>query len=62
MNTSQIEAIAQADAYTNNAALPTYSDAVSALRYLSQQAALSDLPASNGARLEAERILRAING
>lgn len=32
MNASQTEAIAQADAYTSNAALPTYSELVEALR------------------------------
>ncbi|NMG29581.1 hypothetical protein [Aromatoleum evansii] len=31
MNAHQIEAIAQADAYANNAALPTYSELLSAL-------------------------------
>jgi hypothetical protein len=31
MNAHQVEAVAQADAYTNNAALPTYSELLSVL-------------------------------
>ncbi len=35
MNEAQTEAIANADAHTSNAALPTYSELVEALRRLS---------------------------
>lgn len=34
MNTAQTEAVANADAHTNNAALPTYTQLVAALRHL----------------------------
>ena len=36
MNEAQTEAIANADAHTGNAALPTYSELVEALRRLSE--------------------------
>lgn len=39
MNPAQIEAIAVADAHTNNVALPTYSELVEALRDQSDGAA-----------------------
>ncbi len=47
MNPSQIEAVPNADAHTSNAALPTYSELVEALRYASKemQAAEAESPA-----------------
>lgn len=54
MNPSQLEAIAKADAYTNNAALPTYSELVEALRRLT---VCYDRYSGTGRRYEAPAVI-----
>lgn len=54
---AKTEAIEKADAELNNAGLPTYSEMVASLRYLSNQAALSDLSDANQSRIKAREVL-----
>lgn len=55
------EALAEADAQTNNVGLPTYSHLVQTLRYLLSQAVLTDLPASNFAVAQAREALASVD-
>lgn len=61
MNEHQQEAISNADAYLNNAALPTYSEAIQALRSaqesLQQLVKINRIPPSSAGLRDATNIL-----
>lgn len=57
MNAAQTEAIANADAQTNNAGLPTYTEVVAALLRLQQRSALADIPSYDPAMRETFSLL-----
>ena len=57
LNPAALEAVAQADAALNNACVPTYSEVVATLVYLTQQAKLSDLHTANNDALLKSRLL-----
>jgi len=56
------EAVAEANAYLNDHGLPNVHALASALKYLAQQARLTDLPASNAALMNAEKLVAQLDG
>jgi hypothetical protein len=56
-NQTKTEAIANADAHTSNAGLPSYSHLLTLLVYLREQAKLGPLPKNNAAMLKAQEAL-----
>jgi hypothetical protein len=54
------DSVKWADSYLNNVQLPPYGVVIQHLRYLVQQAKLSDLPSTNSAIQKADALLEAI--